>query len=467
MQSKVLLQNVGFQSAQAKKRETEKRETEKPKTKKRERMHNAIDPQQRLASEAPTLICKFLVDLVKTQSPEVVLEEFKWLFIHPANVISSKPRQALRELIFTDDVARFQSLLKRACYILINNWNTKRQYQAMHDLVQLFQDDSIEQETSSPTLQRLRVWLQRFVNSEDYRELKLFAAKHEENLPWNQRYASFLLTSQYANANNPLEQRKAAKVLARNLREQYKFELAMYTARSQRQDVKSQMLYNPTELGDEVFNLVRRVVAKRGFFNHANLANIFVQQAQHLSYREFKQSLQKYLAFSTKHEGLGDSVTAQLAKKLVDLYPERDRDKVDDALTLRTCNRIIEFLTVGKDGKPAPLFINFLAQGQPLTLVMLLLKLILVCKHARTHLESCIAKLIRFHEADPEDECQELIRFLEIYNIAFTVHAENVRYNLVSMRERVSQPQINQNPNAKRIFSQQAAGAKARKSDPW
>ena len=445
MQSKVRLQNVGLHS---------------DRTKKRQRVRSHSPTQQQTARDAPTSICTFLVELVRTQPPETVLAEFKQLFIHPVNVASSTPRQAVRELISTGDAAKFHSLLKRACYILINKWNTTRQYQAMHDLVQLFHHSSIEDETASPTLQRLRGWLRQFVNSEDYRELQLFAAKHGENAPWNQRYASFLLTSQYANANNPIEQRKAAKVLARNLREQYKFELAMYTARSQRQEVKSQMLENPTQLGDEVFNLVRRVVAKRGFFNHANLANIFVQQVQHLSYGEFKRSLQKYLAFSTKDEALGDSVTAQLAKKVAGLYPERDRDIVDDALTLRTCNRIIEFLTVNKEGKPAALFINFLAQGQPLTLVMILLKIILVCKHARTHLESCIAKLIRFHEDSSEDECQELIRFLEVYNIAFTVQAENVRYNLVTMRESLCQQQVAHNPDAKRIFSQQANARK-------
>lgn len=406
----------------------------------------------RTANVIQALLYKFLVDLVKTRSPEVVLEEFKRLFIHPISVDSSEPRQAVRDLIFANNADKFHSILKRSCYILINNWNTSRQSQAIQALVDLFQDPSIKSQTSSPTLRRLRGWLQQFINSKDYEELKLFAAKYQEEAPWNQRYASFLLTSQYADANNPLEQRKAAKVTARHLQEQYKFELAMYTARSQRRDVKSNMLHNPTELGDDVLKLVQRVLKKRGFFNLASLANIFVQQAQNISYAQFKHSLQKYLVFSMKDRGLGELISTKLADKLDGLYAERDRDKLDDALILRTCNRIIEFLTVERSGEPSQIFLSLLMQGNPLTLVMILLKLVLICKHARTHLETCIAKLIRYYEPYPEEECQGLIRFLEIYNVAFTIHAENVRYNLVEMPETGTRKRSRDNH---RIFSQQ------------
>ena len=71
-----------------------------------------------------------------------------------------------------------------------------------------------------------------------------------------------------------------------------------------------------------------------------------------------------------------------------------------------------------------------------MTLVVTLLKLILISKNSRTHLESRIADLIRYYEAMPEQECRWVVNFLEIFNVTFTIYAENVQYDLIRMTDR-------------------------------
>ena len=96
------------------------------------------------------------------------------------------------------------------------------------------------------------------------------------------------------------------------------------------------------------------------------------------------------------------------------------------------------------------MFAQLLSQGNPLTIVIVLLKIILICRNARTYLETRIGELVRYYGNYPEEECQWIVHFMEVFNITFTIYAENVRYNLVRMPEDVPLPDNNQY----KIFSQ-------------
>ncbi|HEY9816461.1 MAG TPA: hypothetical protein V6D20_11770, partial [Candidatus Obscuribacterales bacterium] len=99
---------------------------------------------QRDISNAQTVIYQFLLDAVKTWPPEEVLAEFRRLFIHQVNTTSSDTVPALYEIVFANQEQEFHHTLKRACYILINNWEIKRQYTYISDLIDLFSDGLIQ-----------------------------------------------------------------------------------------------------------------------------------------------------------------------------------------------------------------------------------------------------------------------------------------------------------------------------------
>lgn len=413
--------------------------------------------KQRNLEADQTMIYRFLLNLVKTQPPELVFQEFKRLFFtYEVSPENTEALQSLSGILFANDEEEFKNTLKRCCYILINNWETARQYKAIQELVASFEELKLSKKTLSPTLSRLRVWQNNFIASQDYLDLKLFTSRYEEShkTHWSSRYTSFLLVSQYTDANNPAEQREAARLVAQQLKDKFKFELAMYTARSQSATSGNKALKNPTGLGDEVLRLIKRIVAKRGPFSYTNLANIFLKQINQLSYQEFKTCLQRYLIFSVENRSFVEIINKRLAEALENLYERHHEDNAEPALILRTCNRVIDLLTSENGKEPSSLFVLLMSQGNPLTLVIALIKIILISRNSRTHLETRIAELIKYYINFPEEDCKWVINFFEIFNITFAIYGSNVEYNLIKMRADAPDEPSDETLEAYRVFSQ-------------
>jgi hypothetical protein len=412
-------------------------------------------------SDVQDILYNFFMDIMNKWNSEDVLLEFKRLFIDcldSAIVLESSPGTYG---YFTDkDEYDFRHTLKRCCYILINNWETNRQYKYIQDLISIFANYQPKKNYDCPRkLKIYRSWLENFIHSKDYQELQLFANKHDINshVCWVSRYSSFLLYAQSLDQDNPQEQQEVARKISKKLKDKFKLDLAMYTARSQSNNHANQRYQNPTLLGDNVLRLVKAIVIRKGMFSYENIANIFVKQTQSIAFDDFKHSLTKYLIFSLEQTKFVETLRSKLGEKLFPWKEEYNERQISSELLLRTCNRVIDFLTTENREEPAPLFILLLSQGHPLTLVIVLLKIILISKNSRSHLEMRIADLIRFYENYPEKECNFFINFLEIFNITFAIYAENVEYNLIPANPGMSsQDKLDQqfNPDAYHVFSQ-------------
>lgn len=416
--------------------------------------------------QAQEKIYYFFLSLVRKQTPEKVLLEFKNLFInYQASLENIEAIRPLSEIISFNNEKEFQHTLKRSCYILVNNWDTSRNYSYIKELIDLLADPKSTKRSFAQNFTRLKsrltAWLSNFADSQDYQELKLFIAKHGyDKQHWSSRYTSYLLVPQYTNLNNPVEQREAARALSRKLKDKFKFELAMYTARSQSPASTIKTLNNPTALGDEVLRFIKMIVVKRGTFSYINLAKIFLEQTKGANYRLFKNSLHKYLFFSVFNQDVIEALNKQLNDKLDRLYKIHHEEQLDEALLLRTSNKVIEYLTTENQEEPSHLFLLLLSQGNHLTLVIILLKIILICPNARNHLETCIAKLIQYYANYPEAECEHAVNFFEVFQITFAIHADNVQYNLIKMtcKEKEKNENSEANWEGYRVFSQLRKG---------
>lgn len=392
--------------------------------------------------EAQEEIFSFLLSIVKQWEPEEVLIQFRQLFFEHGETASSDVSSAIYVLLFSNNEQEFQNTLKRSCYILINNWEVARQYRSIELLVDLFDDPNLFKYTLSPTLKRLRAWMLNFIESSDYQELRLFISRFstEVHERWSARYTSYLLVPQYVNTENPVEQREAARVLSRKLKDRYKMELALYTAHSHQPQLNShQQPKNPTVLGDGALRLIKAIVARKGDFSYKNLASLFLAQVKDLNYASFKKSLVQYLTYSVKQPEVVKTLRQHVGQKLETLYVEYDQKPVDPSLQLRTCNRIIDCLMTEDQRSPSPLFTLLLSQSSSILLAILLLKLVLISKNSHHYLEARIADLIRYYEQFPQDQCNWVINFLEVFQVTFAIHAENVEYNLVSPSDDASQ----------------------------
>jgi len=401
-------------------------------------------------------ICEFLISIVKTWSPEAVLTEFRELFMRHTHA-DEFALECLTEIILKNQKQEFDNLLRRCCYILINNWNISRNHDYISRLIHLFDDLSLQEKTGSLILGRLRGWVKSFITSSDFEVLKLVTARCEEGETgqWSRRYTSYLLTSQYANLNNPLEQRQVAQKVSQQLKDKFKFDLAMYTARSESGHANLNGPKNPTSLGDEVLRLIKTVVVKRGAYSYPNLAKIFLQQTQDLNYQAFKKSLLEYLFFGVELDEFSEAVKQIVAKQLETLYVNYHHKNIDEALLLRTVKRLAEGLTADRNGEPSDLFMLLSSQQHPLMPVILLLKLTLICRYVKTHVEVCIANVVRYYEGYAEQDCAWVIKFLELFTIILTIYSENVEYSLVNMQNPTKTQHLNANVEAQRIFSLQ------------
>ncbi|WP_313887497.1 hypothetical protein [Nodosilinea sp. LEGE 07088] len=412
------------------------------------------------------MIYDFLLEIVKIWHPDDVLEEFLHLFIQHTDSVSSQTLPALHVILFANNEDEFRNTIKRCCYILVNNWEVARHFDAIQALVDLFADPLLQRRTLSPTLKRLRYWLIKFIQSEDFEELRLFAARYNEgrtlNRPdeWANRYTPYLLVPQYVNEANPIEQRQAARLLSRRLKEKFKFDLAMYTAYSNSGRVNGRTVKNPTALGDNALRLVKAIVAKRGEFSYKNLARLFLEQTQDSTYREFKGSLTRYLLYTVSANPISLQIKGHLDTRLTDLYSDSDFQFLDPSLLLRTSNRVIDYLMTEDQEQPSPLFSIILSQGNALTLAVILLKLVLISRQSLPYLEARIASLIRYYEQFPPKECQWVINFLEVFQITFAIYGDNIEYNLIKIDDvddvdaRTAFLSSRQNLEAFRIFSQ-------------
>ncbi|GET38387.1 hypothetical protein [Microseira wollei] len=415
-----------------------------------------------------SIIYEYLLYSVKIKEPDEILQEFKKIFIYSGGIRYSKALIAISELLLGNDELEFRNTLKRSCYILLNNWYATRQYQGINALIKIFIEYKIGEKTGSPTLDRLQKWIVNFINSKDYQELNLFVAKYNVRSHWKNRFTSYLLVPQYVDLNNPVEQRSAAKIFSQQLKDQFKFELAMYTARSQSAVANNHRIKNPTGLGDEVLPLVKAIVLRRGAFSYTNLAHIFVKQNQNITYKYFKKNLIKYLIFDVENENFAKVVSKNLAGKLERIYENYDEESLENSLRFRTCNRVIEYLITNNKKEPSELFILLLTQGHVLNLVVVLVKLVLICKNVRAHLEACLAVAIQYYEKYPEDECQWLINFLEILNVTLAIYTEDVEYNLVQMpNANAAEKNSCLALDGYRIFSQFKEDKKAENYEDW
>jgi hypothetical protein len=412
--------------------------------------------------EAQDILYKFFIYHINHSKPELAWQEFKKIFIEIIAPVDSKLIRAIHTIIFSNNQTEFNNLFKRCCYILLNNWISHREYQLSLKLVKSISEITFIEPVSDNSLNMLRVWLIDFVNTQDYEDIKSFVAKydHPAQTHWTSRYEPYLLAARYLDTKNTPEERETAKLLAQQLKDKYKFELAMYTSRSQSATIKFKPYYNPTLLGDEALRLIKIILINRGSLSYSTLANLFIGQSRYITCKQFKEGLIKYLFYYNEEQKYIDIIQEKLIKILDLIHPENDAEIFNSSVLLRICNHLIKCLTVENSGEPTALFRLFATQLNPLTLAMIMLKIILISPHSRIHLEACFARLIQYYQDNSAEECQWLINFLEVCQIALTIYGENVQYNLVNMSNNSQAEHLFIDLNNCRVFSQQKKNKK-------
>lgn len=401
-------------------------------------------------------IYDFFLRIIKQSKTEEILNQFNKLFIEYEEVDDIHAYYALGEIIFHDRERDFKHTLIRCCYILNNNWAINGNISACQQLVDLFSADSIVLPTKIYKLKKLREWLQQFLQSSEYNTLRSLSGRsgiHRKYHNWSERFSSYLLISEYADASKPLEQRQYAETLARKIKKQFKFDLAMYTARLDSKLGANPQRQNPTNLGDGVLILIKRVLNKQGNESYQNAAKTFYNQVYNLNFLEFKQSLLSYLGIIQNNLEVSEVINQTVIQRLMHFQEHRHEEEMSLSLLHVTCNRILQYLLLNKRRHPSEFLQLSLECNNLLNLVILLLKTVLIYPNIRFYLESYVAELIKFYSSYEETECRTFINFLDILNVTLAIFDEDINYSLIKMNN-VEQDEQDINLENYRVFSQ-------------
>ncbi|MGD2180636.1 hypothetical protein [Lusitaniella coriacea] len=407
----------------------------------------AFSPERESQGSEPSeVICHFFISAVRQYSPQRVLQYFKNIFFLQRHSLNGAVEQALLDLVAFDRKEEFLNTLNRSCYILINNWSASKE-KIYHSklLVELLPEAGYIDPKNCSFTQKIKTWLKIFVENEQYQTLqsliaqdvvseKLSTSSQGAEKQWTNRYSYYLVKHQANNTSNIKEHRAAAKSLSKQIKEQFKFDLAMYFVYSQLSAPKKQVRKNPTTLTPEILNLIQKTLSGRKNLNYKNLANIFLKQVEGIRYKDLKKSILNYLKYSLhKQNILPTWLEAGLSEFLATLYEEHDERPWDDYLLLRTCNRLIEYLTKPNFSNPSNPATILAVQKNYLTWTVVVLKILLICNDSYNHLIACMVDLIQQNEARSMSECQWLIRFLDTLNVVLAIAYENPRHNLLSL----------------------------------
>lgn len=320
--------------------------------------------------QAQQRIYEFFLEIVRRKSSDEVLADFKNLFLNFSEDHNPEIAEALDQILTAYNEKEFFYTLRRCCYILINNWTVSNNRVSIQSLIDIFNHPSIHKKPKSIKLRTIRIWLQMFIQSEDFQSLQLFALHlddhNKQDQKWGNRFASYLLAYQYTNPASPLEQRQAANLLAQKLKNKFKFDLAMYTARVGNHSSVQNHQTNPTSLSNNVINLVTLMLTKKSVLNCQKLAINFLENTKDSSYQEFKISLLKYLDFSVTDVEISETVQTKLQDGLLEFKSNHDDYPVNISLILKTTKYLISEITISDRDQPTELFNILLHHTNPI-----------------------------------------------------------------------------------------------------
>ncbi|MBD2099351.1 hypothetical protein [Leptolyngbya sp. FACHB-261] len=418
-------------------------------------MSTWLESYNRLISPEEQYLYDHLLHWVQLESPLQMLERFRALFIDGQAYGDRQALAAIDKLTASDLAAQeFKFVLNRCCHILINRWQTRPQYQdAVVNLLALF-----ELSGSIPTaslgryqeVRRLRQLVKLFIQTEQHATLRRLAEVIAQSAELGSLEAKPLvsLIRRYpylydyclVSEDSSLEHQRVVQHIQAEVQRQFEVDLSHYVTYQVRCSLSSgrtlQPVKNPTLLSDqELCGAVKQFVGKaEGNYSYRHLAQQFQNHvSQPISYKTFKSDFYHYLSSAVDPGYAKHRFNHQLATHLKNTLPERDCNKFDDFLMVRTCSRVLNFLIVESAQQPSHyVFTDLVSNVGPTATTGLLLKIVLFCKKIKPCLEKRFSILFNHYESYTKDGMQWLIQSLENLNVALSAHFGCVDLSFIS-----------------------------------
>ncbi len=414
-----------------------------------------------IAQEEQVLYDHFL-QLVQSEAPAQLVQRFRTLFIEGVGYGDPQILAVLDRI--TESKAadqEFRFVLNRCCHILINRWQARPQFQSyIPEIIDLFEQGptrtSIDFSRSRST-RRLRELIKEFTASEQYLTLRRLAqvigatttagAESQQIGTLIRRYP-YLYDHCLLAEGSTDEQQQTIRQLRSRVQRQYEIDLSQFVTyqvrrsqldRSQVPAANNRILQpvnNPTLLNEqELCRAVQHFAGKsQGHHTYRDVAQCFLtHSSQTQSFRAFKDDLYQYITASVDSEYGKRQFNQQLHTQLSKLLPESNSQKLNDFLLVRTCSQLLNFLVVDSPQKPNHfLFVDLIANIGPTLATGLLLKIVLICRKVKPHLEKRFSILFNHYETFQREAVQWLVQAMEYLNLALSTNFSTLDLSFIN-----------------------------------
>ena len=401
--------------------------------------------------QAEQELYQHLLSHVKEESPERLIERFRALFLQGSGYPDREVSRIVRELTALDNAPNeFNSVFNRCCHILINHWQMEtRHQQAIGELIQSI-DVADSRRIHSRDGRKLQALVSNFKTTEEFQTMQRLVnvvdrSKHKDKPP-NERPLSsligrypYLYSHSLLSDSSSYEQQQTILQLQGQRQKQYESHLTKYVAYKvkraqllrQRPELADNSriikpIRNPTMLSDkELYVAVKQFTGKiEGSQTYRDVAPNFVTHtSQTRTFREFKKDFYEYLISSIDESYGQRQFNDKLYQHLMATLPQSDDQKLSDFLIIRTCSQLINFLVVESPQNPNHyVLIDLLSNIGPTAVMGILLKILLICRKVRPHMEKRFSILFDHYDQSTREAVQWLVKSLENLQVALSTN---------------------------------------------
>ncbi len=411
-------------------------------------MKTSIDTSNQKTRSEEEQLYQHLLHVVQVESPHQVMIRFRALFVEGISYPESDIIHLLDRITSSKSTPEFKFFLNRCCHIMINRWHMQPQLRVhIPELIDLFAHPSTRIIVASPRhsrIRRLQELVQIFTQSEQYLTLRrlgqIMTQNHDGQPIGNKPLLTLIRRYPYLYDHCLMgddchhEHQRTVRQIQYQVQKKFEINLSQYVTNLVRSSSLGRQtsipkVSNPTLLSDRELNsALKQFIGKvDGSYTYHDLAQNFLHQTRSCrSFKAFKSDLHEYLVSSLQTGASKQQFSEHLYKRLQDIYPNSENQKVDEFLLVRTCSQLLNFLVVDNSSPEHFTFVDLVSnQGTTIT-TALLLKVVLICRKVKPYLEKRLAILFNHYEHADTSCIQWLVRALEKLNIALSIYFGNI-----------------------------------------
>jgi hypothetical protein len=405
---------------------------------------------KKIGSGIEQVIYEHFQRLIKTETPEQLLERFRSLFIEGVGYGDSRIWATIETLAFeSTSEQNFPLIINRCCHILIEHWQLQATGNiAIARLTTILANPDPIPGKYSKIVRRLRQLLQIYLKSDDYQILNRLnivfngqtlnrdAIELEPLGKLITRYP-YLYDHYLVSVERTLENVQTIERIQQKLQDRQETELSQYfTYQVRKARIKAQVgrdaaknlprIANPTLLPSKDLGtaFIQFAGKAEGSTSYQDLSHRFAARLQTKpTIKVFKRDLYKYLITGIDSNYGNRGFNERLSKTIDSILVDRDAQQLDEISQLRICTHVLNYLVVESSIKAQHFVLMDLINNLGAAATTgLLLKIVLICPKTKALLESRLSILFHHYESSCCKEVAWLVKSLEHWNVAESIH---------------------------------------------